>query len=124
MLNKKILADSPLSLEEIRKIDATDLPMRERHYLRLLAHCLACFKAMAHESSRGALPSEQERLHWLLAQPVLVDESAFANDLLEQFEVAARILEQLANEYRLSPLELTLDELINSSLRTRQHGRD
>ena len=114
-----MLADSPLTLDEIQKIDATGLPSIDRHYLRLLAHCLACFKEMASGSSTGEFPIEKDRLKWLLEQPALTNERAFVFVLLEQFAGAAYQLERLAEEYKKSPLELTLDELINWSLRSR-----
>tara|TARA_B100000029_G_scaffold508569_1_gene595805 strand:- start:1089 stop:1457 length:369 start_codon:yes stop_codon:yes gene_type:complete len=119
ILDQKMLADSPLTLDEIQKIDATGLPSIDRHYLRLLAHCLACFKEMASGSSTGEFPIEKDRLKWLLEQPALTNERAFVFVLLEQFAGAAHQLERLAEEYKKSPLELTLDELINWSLRSR-----
>lgn len=112
-----MLINSPLSLSDIQKIDATELPSMERHYLRLLAHCLFCFKEIANGSSFGALPSEEDQFQWLLAQPTLSTDKEFAFILLEQFALVANQLERLAEEFRISPLELTLDELIISSSR-------
>ncbi len=73
--------DSPLSHDEIEKIDKTPLSNIDRHHLRLLAHCLACFKKMDNDSNL-LLPHEKKRLEWFLSQPSLVDERTFVSLLL------------------------------------------
>ena len=120
MLNQHNLLKSPLSFEDIATIDETGLSIVDRHHLRLLAHCLSCFKEMAKGSSVGALPSENVRLKWLLAQPALTNEREFAFVLLDQLAGVGLQLEKLAAACDISPLELTLEELINESLRSAQ----
>ena len=85
MCEKKIT--SPLSIEEIKLIDATGLPMVDRHHLRLLAHCLSFFKASStsKSTSSGDFPSKQERLKWLIDQPALSNEEAFFNSAKTYF---------------------------------------
>ncbi len=116
MFNEKDLTDSPLSLQELQHIEATNLPNLERHHLRLLAHCLACFKLMSNGLNTGSLPSEDSRLQWCLDQPSLANESAFVSVLLEQFSVAGQQLEYLADISGKSPLELTLEDLIQARI--------
>ena len=118
MLNQHNLPNSPLSFEDIATIDETGLSIVDRHHLRLLAHCLSCFKQMAKGSSIGALPSEDVRLKWLLAQPALTNEREFVFLLLDQLTVAGLQLEKLATACDISPSELTLEELINDSLKS------
>ena len=120
MLDQNRFLDSPLSFEEIERIDATGLPIIDRHYLRLLAHCLSCFKGMANGSNVGAFPEEQDRLKWLLAKPALIDEREFVFALLDQLASAGLQLEKIADQCNISPLELTLQELIDFSLRASQ----
>ena len=120
MFDQNKFVDSPLSFEEIERIDATGLPNIDRHYLRLLAHCLSCFKGMANGSNLGFLPEEQDRLKWLLAKPALIDEREFVFALLDQLASAGLQLEKIADQCNISPLELTLQELIDFSLRASQ----
>jgi hypothetical protein len=103
---------SPLAAEAIARIDATQLPVRERHHLRLIAHCLACFQEMAHPADQGTLPTPDQQRRWIRQQPQLRDEPDFAELLLQQFSSAARQLEQLADQRQLSPLALSLEDLI------------
>ncbi len=115
-----MFAPSPLSIDEIKRIDATGLPSIDRHHLRLLAHCLSCFKSISRGSTIGTLPKEQDRLKWIFSQPSLINDREFAFLFLDQLASAGLQLEKLADEYQISPLELTLDELIAASLRTNQ----
>jgi hypothetical protein len=103
---------SPLDGDAIAWIDATQLPIRERHHLRLIAHCLASFQEMAGEPHRGPLPSTQQQQTWIQRQPPLLGDPGFAQLLLKQFASAARQLEQLAEQRQCTPLELTLEDLI------------
>ena len=107
---------SPISLEDLQKIDSTGLSLMERHYLRLLAHCLACFREMGSNSSSSCLPDRNDQLKWCLAQPRLASEATFINTLLEQFAIAADRINQLAANVGKPPLDLTLDDLIESSV--------
>ena len=71
---------------------------------------------MAEDSSIGPLPHEDRRLEWFTSQPSLGDEKAFVSVLLEQVAVAASQLERIALGCGISPLELTLEDLIASRL--------
>ncbi len=77
-----------------------------------MAHCLGCFKAMVVGASAGPLPSPAVRSEWLLIQGKDLIDGSFVNVLLEQFVSAAKQLEHIADYFRISPLELTLDNLI------------
>ena len=113
------VTESPLSLEELELIDSTALPNLERHHLRLLAHCLNCFKRMSNGALKGPFPTHQERLQRCLRQPSLQEEIPFIYTLLDQLASASSQLEELATQVDLTPLELTLDDLIQASLQAR-----
>ena len=116
MAELKISPDRLLSLEDFHKIEATNLPIVDRYYLRLLAYSLASFKDMVNASSDGSLPLEQYRSQWLMSQPNIANEKDFCAALLEQFDVAAQQLEYLSTCKQISPLALTLQDLIDSRL--------
>ncbi len=110
------LSNSPLSEEEIYMIEATCLPIFQRHRLRLLAHCLASFKAMKPECSSGELPALDLRMKWCLDQQQIREDPEFMNLLLDQFSSAAIQLEKLAHLLGLTPIELSLDHLISAAI--------
>ena len=101
-----------LTLIDLESIEDTGLSNLDKHYIRLMAHCLECFKAMSAGSATGPLPNPFVRQEWLLSQGEdLIDES-FSKILLEQFVSAANQLEKIADYFDISPLELTVDYLI------------
>ena len=115
MPEETIFSSSPLSIEDLRKIDDTKLAPLDRHYLRLLGHCLACFKIMSDGLISGPLPNEDKRLQWCLDHPMVAKDEEFIGILLEQFSASANHLEQLAHSIGVTPLELTLNDLIEIS---------
>ena len=117
MSDQEIMINSPLTEKDIELIDSTGLPNLERHQLRLLAHCLACFKLMNNGSTLGAFPKEQDRLMWCLSQPYLIKDKSFIPIFLEQLSAVASYLEAVANNLNITPLELTLNELIKERLK-------
>ncbi len=116
MVNPQEFPIGSLSREDIELIEATMLPVFDKHYLRLLAHCLACFRVMANGSKSGPLPTHQIRFNWCTRQPALVDEQSFIPVLLKQLDVAGQYLEALASAAGISPLELELQDLIKASV--------
>ncbi|KGG13308.1 hypothetical protein EV05_0988 [Prochlorococcus sp. MIT 0601] len=108
--------EGPLNLEDIEKIDLVEASSLDKHYLRLMAHCLASFKLMYQETPRKGFPSEDVRLEWCMNQDVLKNQPEFIPVLMKQFASAESYLENVAASYRVLPLELTLDHLISYSL--------
>ena len=108
--------DSPLSVEDINKIAQSNLTILERHHVRLLAHCLACFKSMVNlgVGTDSSIPDENLWLKWCLAQPNINNDDDFVQLLLEQFRGAANQLEELSKIYKVLPLDLTLEDLLNA----------
>ena len=115
MAERPLFGSGPLSRTDAEQIEATLLPNLDRHHLRLLAHCLRSFQAIADPRQSGPLPDRRALEQWLLEQPQLVEEPQFRDLLLHQLLAAAQQLEDLARQRNLSPLELNLGELIEAS---------
>ena len=105
--------NSPLSKEDINLIGSTKLSVSEKHHLRMLAHCLECFKFMGKGNEEGLLPSKEVWLEWCLKNPRIVKDDEFVQILFEQFSGAAIQLERLSNSLKVAPLDLTLRDLID-----------
>ena len=108
--------DSPLSTEDINLIAMTNLSIREKHHLRMLAHCLQCFKTMSKNNQEGLIPLKEEWLEWCLRNPVMMKDDEFVQVMFEQFSGAAVQLEKLSNDLKVAPLHLTLRNLIDAYL--------
>ena len=105
----------PLDRQQIERIEATLLPVVDRHLLRLQAHCLVTFQQIAMPIREGPLPTRDRWQEWCDQQPQLADDTEFSDQLMMQFTVIASQLEELASQLQLSPLELKLNDLINNA---------
>ena len=110
-----MLPKSPLTDQEILQIDSSALPNIQKHYVRLLAHCLYCFKEISKNESSGVLPDSELQLQWCLKQSSLENDKEFIPILMKQFAKATQYLESLAQKKSIRPLDLTIDDLIQAS---------
>ncbi len=106
------LENSPLTLEDIKFIELTNLSIFEKHHIRMLYHCLGCFKSMNSNNKEGSIPDKEIWMEWCLARPEMVKDDEFIHVLFEQFSGAAVQLEKLSDVFKVSPLDLTLQDLI------------
>ena len=110
--------DSPenslLSKEDINLIAMTNLSVSEKHHLRMLLHCLQCFKSMRQGKEAGFIPGKEVWLEWCLKNPIMLKDDEFVQVLFEQFSGAAIQLERLSNALKVAPLDLTLRDLIDA----------
>ncbi len=106
--------DSPLSKEDIALIELTNLSVSEKHHLRMLAHCLQCFKSMRKDNPKSLLPLKEDWLEWCLNNPIMFKDDEFVQVMFEQFSGAAIQLERLSNDLNVAPLDLTLRNLIEA----------
>ena len=106
--------NSPLSKEDINLIGFTNLTVSEKHHLRMLAHCLQCFKSMTNANQERLIPGKEVWLEWCLKNPLLFQDDEFVQVLFEQFSGAAIQLERLSNSLKVAPLDLTLKDLIDA----------
>ena len=108
--------NSPLTQSDINLIGLTNLSVSEKHHLRLLAHCLQCFKSMPHGNQEGLIPGKEVWLEWCLKNPKMFKDDEFVQVLFEQFSGAAIQLERLSNALKVAPLDLTLRDLMDAYL--------
>ena len=106
--------NSPLSKEDINLIALTNLSVTQKHHLRMLAHCLQCFKSMSKNNTKGLIPVKEEWLDWCLKNPTMLKDDDFVQVMFEQFSGAAIQLERLSNDLKVAPLDLTLNNLIDA----------
>ena len=104
-----------LTPAELGELESTLLPALERHHLRLLAHALRTLQAIASRRD-GPAPDPASIDAWLLGQPQLASDGAFASAFAAQLGSAARQLEAIATPSRQA-LDLDLDDLIGWATR-------
>ena len=106
--------NSPLSKDDINLIALTSLSVSEKHHLRMLLHCLECFKSMSKQNSGGLIPVKEVWVEWCLNNPIMLKDDEFVQVLFEQFSGAAIQLKTLSKVLKIAPLDLTLKDLIDA----------
>ncbi len=106
--------NSQLHIEDINLIGSTNLSMSEKHHLRMLLHCLKCFKSMSEDEEEGQIPRKEVWLEWCLQNPIMFPDDEFIQVLFDQLSGAAIQLEKLATTLKVAPLHLTLKDLIDA----------
>ena len=106
--------NSPLGKDDINLVGSTNLSMTAKHHIRMLLHCLECFKAMSNDNKEGLIPEKEVWLEWCLKNPIMFKDDEFVQVLFEQFSGAAIQLEKLSNDLKVAPLDLTLRDLIDA----------
>tara|TARA_Y100001968_G_scaffold286420_1_gene287164 strand:+ start:143 stop:517 length:375 start_codon:yes stop_codon:yes gene_type:complete len=104
--------NSPLSKDDINLIGSTNLSVLDKHHLRMLLHCLECFKSMTNGNEEGLIPEKEVWIEWCLKNPKMFKDDEFVQVLLEQFSGAAIQLGRLSNALKVAPLDLTLSDLL------------
>lgn len=111
----------PLSAAESERLEAVPLPLRERQHLRLLAHALRSLQQAAGRDE-GPLPDRPCLEVWAAGQPALADDPRFSALLVDQLIAAGIQIEDLAMDLGVSPLELSLNQLIDGTTATAPRG--
>lgn len=101
---------------ELAELEATLLPTLERHQLRLLAHGLRTLQAISGRR-HGDCPDPGSVERWCAAQPLIAEDPGFARAFRERLEGNAVLLQTIARERSVTPLELSLDDLARWAVR-------
>lgn len=102
-----------LTPEDLELLEGSLLPALERHFLRLLAHGLRTFQAIAAASPDPAqLPNRQALQTWAAHQAPLAHDPAFQEAFLEQLSRLLEPLEEIAARHGQSVLSLELPQLV------------
>jgi hypothetical protein len=113
-----------LSTADLALLEGTLLPALERHDLRLLAHGLRTFQAIARATAVGAspiagvdpphppLPDRGQIEAWAASQSTLADDPGFQAAFLEQLTKLRARLVAIAAPLGRPPLDLRIEDLV------------
>ena len=112
------LSQSPLSFEDALKIQQLPIDPLDKHHIRLLAHCLECFKKIAVDNDLDSMPSSQQISNW--CKKILSnDDEEFFHLFFSQLENASTQLKNIGKEIGKYPLSIDLEDLIEALARDR-----
>ena len=102
---------SPLNIKTIQEIDNLDLPIMQKHHLRILAHCLQILKNINFDNSLEYQTKNHLR-EWCDSQSKKFDDKKFSDLLYEQLESTSKKLSNFSKKIGKSIEDLEIDDLV------------
>ena len=102
---------NPLNKETIQEIDNLDLPVMEKHHLRILAHCLQILKIINLDNSLEHKNKNPLR-EWCDNQSKKFDDKKFSDLFYEQFASTSRKLSTFSKKIDKNIEDLEIDDLV------------
>ena len=102
---------SPLSDEIVTKIEQLNLPIIQKHHIRLLAHCLKILKEITNDE-RSFFEDDDLLREWCEKQSKKFNDKKFNQLFYEQMSLAAKKLNSFSKSIKKNFNELDLEDLI------------
>jgi len=104
-------SSNQLKIEIIQEIDTLDLPIMQKHHLRILAHCLEVLKIINIDNSSKLLEKDLLR-EWCDDQSKKFDDKKFSDLFYEQIESTAKKLISFSQKIGKNIEDLEIADLI------------
>ena len=102
---------NPLNIETIQEIDNLDLPIMQKHHLRILAHCLQILKIInANDSFENQ--NKNPLREWCDDQSKKFDDKKFSDLFYHQLESTSKKLSIFSKKIGKSIGDLEIDDLV------------
>ncbi len=102
---------NPLNIQNIQEIDNLDLPIMQKHHLRILAHCLQILKILNSDNSLE-YQSKNTLREWCDNQSEKFDDKKFSDLFYQQLESTSKKLSIFSKKIGKSIEDLEIDDLI------------
>ena len=100
-----------LNMQTIQEIDNLDLPIMQRHHVRILAHCLQILKIINADNSFEYQKKNPLR-EWCDNQSKKFDDKKFSDLLYEQLESTTKKLDAFSKKIGKNIEDLEIDDLV------------
>ena len=102
---------NPLNIEIIQEIDNLNLPIMQKHHLRILVHCLQIFKIINADNSFELCDKNPLR-EWCDNQSKKFDDKKFSDLFYEQLESTSKKLSTFSQKIGKNIDDLEIDDLV------------
>ena len=102
---------NPLNIETIQEIDNLDLPMMQKHHIRILAHCLQILKNINIDNS-FQYKNENPLREWCDKQSKKFDDKKFTDLFYEQLVSTSKKLSTFSKKIGKNIEDLDIDDLV------------
>ena len=100
-----------LNIETIQEIDNLDLPIIQKHHIRILAHCLEIFKIINVDNS-FEYQNKKPLREWCDNQSKKFDDKKFSDLFYEQLDSTSKKLSTFSKNIGKKIEDLDLDDLV------------
>ena len=100
-----------LNIEIIQEIDNLDLPIMQKHHVRILAHCLQILKIINVENS-FEYQNKNPLREWCDNQSKKFDDKKFSELFYEQLELTSKKLSTFSKKIGKNIEDLEIDDLV------------
>ena len=104
-------SSNPLNIQTIREIDNLDLPIMQKHHIRILAHCLQILKIINANNSFDYQNKNHLR-EWCDNQSKKFDDKKFSDLFYEQLESTSKKLSTFSKKIGKNIEDLEIDDLV------------
>ena len=115
LLNQKLMSinldplSNPLNIQKIKQIDNLDLPIMQKHHVRILAHCLQILKIINVDNS---LEYKNTLREWCDNQSKKFDDKKFSDLFYEQLESISKKLSTFSQKMDKNIEDLEIADLV------------
>ncbi len=102
---------NPLNMQTIREIDNLDLPIMQKHHVRILAHCLHILKIITADDS-SELCDKNSLRQWCDNQSRKFDDKKFSDLFYAQLNSTAKKLNTFSQRIGKNIEDLEIDDLV------------
>ena len=100
-----------LNLQTIQTIEKLNLPIMQKHHIRILVHCLAILNSISRDNS---VCSDQENLlrEWCNSESQKFNDQQFSDLLYEQLALTAKKLNLFSQKIGKDIKDLDIEDLV------------
>ena len=106
-------SSNPLNIQTIQEIDNLDLPIMQKHHVRILAHCLQILKTITDNDNKTSKSFDKDRLReWSENQSKKFNDKKFSDLFYDQLESTAKKLTIFSKIVGKDIKDLEIDDLV------------
>ena len=102
---------NPLNIQTIKEIDNLDLPIKQKHQVRILAHCLQILKII-NEDNTFEDQNKNPLREWCDNQSKKFDDKKFSDLFYHQLESTSKKLSTFSQKIGKNIEDLEIDDLV------------
>jgi len=100
---------NPLNIKTIQEIDNLDLPIMQKHHLRILAHCLQILKII---NVNNSFENNNPLREWCDNQSKKFDDKKFSDLFYQQLQSTSNKLSTFSQKIGKNIEDLEIDDLV------------